>query len=131
MTNPGNNADCYWTHSCPAGQVASVHFTSFDTESNYDYVYAMACPSLDKMHCVFSFVVVLCAGTFMMAAKVQPNWAGSLEPPFQAILPPPVLISPYDLQAMVAYPPVVFQRRQLAAMEHAVVCNLGIMEPLE
>jgi hypothetical protein len=33
-----DDSDCYWSATCWGENYATVHFTRFDTESNYDYV---------------------------------------------------------------------------------------------
>jgi len=41
-----NQAHCMWTVQCPFGQVATVNFQNFDTESNYDFVNLYDGPSV-------------------------------------------------------------------------------------
>jgi hypothetical protein len=46
LTSYTANNDCYWTLACSTGLRPRLSFTSFNTETNYDWVYLCACAKL-------------------------------------------------------------------------------------
>ena len=45
VSNPAHNSECYWFRECSDHtKCLKLHFSSFDMETDYDYVYFGECP---------------------------------------------------------------------------------------
>ena len=76
-SNYDNNEDCWWLISAPGGDI-SVSFSSFDTESGYDYVSIYRC---DTATCDDSSEILRQAGT-LSPSNVYSSSTGFLKVTF-------------------------------------------------